>query len=91
MENNKDLSRQEKAEACLLAIAKICAASKSITFETDWEEFGAATIIMDGSHTHIGGGCWDKDDEDCAFSSFVDSLYGQLTFGSGLSWVKEEL
>ncbi len=83
----EELTRQQKAEACLLIIAKRCADDKPITFESDWEEFGAATLIADGGHTHIGH---EGDSDEESFTNFVNSLYGQLIHGQGLSWVKDE-
>ena len=88
-----EMTRQEKAEACLLAIAELCEKAANgepaLVFETDWNDFGAATLVMNGGHTHIGGSGVEADKE-IAFTSFVDGLYGQLVLGRGLSWVKEQ-
>jgi hypothetical protein len=89
MKERTELTRQEKAEAILLAIAKLCAEDKSITLETDWNEFGAATIVMDGAHTHIGGSYFGESEDD-RFTVFVHGLHGQLCEGKGLSWVRRE-
>lgn len=58
--DKSEMTRQEKAEACLLAIAELCEKAEdgepALVFETDWNDFGAATLVMNGGHTHIGGG-----------------------------------
>ena len=93
------MKHEQKAVAILRAIATQAAQGKSLTIANDWG-FGSATLIVDGSHTHIGSdtGMSDgevlsmsiedqqrfKTNEERNFAAFVDDFYAVVVKERGL-------
>ena len=80
------MTDEQKALEVLAVIARMAADGQPLTIAEDWG-FGTATIICDGSHTHVGY----ESDDDCmeSLTAFVYGLHNLLVNGRGLSWAKD--
>jgi hypothetical protein len=79
-----DISNAQKSVEILRVIAEMVSDGRCVTFEKDWG-FGSGTIVVDGSHTHVGGDY--HEDKEQNFDSFVDELHGVFVRKQGLSFV----
>ena len=75
------MTRGQQCEAIVERIRAIAVNGGTVIFSDDFRAPYALTVDIDGAHTHVGG-FW----EGCDFTYLVNSLYGSLCEGRGLSW-----